>query len=97
MKLSVIQEDKLNSHRSHTLSTKSDKGVFSMKGTLHSVVTCICGFEGKPEKRGERRVGDLGRRYNKNKFNFYLTYTEELTMRFIKSKHIITQAMHTAF
>lgn len=75
MKLSVIQEGKLNNHRSHMLSTKSDKSVFSMKGTLHSV-TCACGFEGKAEKRGEKRVGDLGRGYNKNEFNFYFTRTE---------------------
>lgn len=68
-----------------------------MKGTLHSVVTCICVFEGKAEKRGEGRAGDLGRGYNKNKFNFYFIHTEELTMQLIKSKYVITQAMRTAF
>lgn len=36
------------------------------------------------------------REYNKDKFKFYFTHREELSMRFIKSKYVIIQATHTS-
>lgn len=83
VKLSVIEEGKPKDHCSQRLSAKSDKSVFSIKGTLYSVVTCICISEGKTGKRRER-TGDVGTGYNKDEVKFYFIHTEQLSMRFTK-------------
>lgn len=57
---------------------------------------CTCVFDGKAEKRRGKGVGDVMREYNKDKFKFYFTHREELSMRFIKSKYVIIQATHTS-
>lgn len=55
MKFSLTQEGRLSSCYLHESSTKSGlKSVFSIKGTLCSVVMCTCVFDGKAEKRGAR-------------------------------------------
>lgn len=59
MKLSVIQEGRLSDPYLHRSSTKSDlKSVFSIKGTMCSVVMCARVFDGKAENReGKGRLG----------------------------------------
>lgn len=46
------------------------------------------------KQRGKGKVGDVMRGYNKDEFKFYFTHTEELSMRFIRSKYVIIQATH---
>jgi len=62
VKLPVIWEGKLKDHHSHRPSTKPDKNIFGIRGTLYSVVMCVCIFEGKAEKRRGKESWGCGER-----------------------------------